>query len=41
MELLPNWTFMAVQTVGQPAGPVSTEFEVSNEELDWSVVCAW
>lgn len=35
MELLPTWTFMAVQTVGQPGGPLSSEFEVSDEELDW------
>lgn len=35
LELLPSWTTLAVQTVGQPGGPVSAEFEVSNEELDW------
>ncbi|ORY62707.1 hypothetical protein BCR35DRAFT_315598 [Leucosporidium creatinivorum] len=35
LELLPSWTTLAVQTVGQPGGPSSPEFEVSNEELDW------
>jgi hypothetical protein len=35
LELLPSWTFLALQRVGSPGGPVSEEFEVSEEELDW------
>lgn len=38
LELLPLWTKLAVQTVGQPGGPTSAEFEVTNEELDWCVL---
>ncbi|KAL8278273.1 hypothetical protein RQP46_009305 [Phenoliferia psychrophenolica] len=35
MDALPNWTQMACQRVGTLGGPPSSEFEVSEEELEW------
>lgn len=35
LEMLPEWTMWAAQRVGQPGGPVSEEYEVSVDELDW------
>ncbi|GAA5920953.1 hypothetical protein JCM3775_004019 [Rhodotorula graminis] len=35
LEMLPEWTTWAAQRVGQPGGPVSEEYEVSVDELDW------
>ncbi|GAA5979054.1 hypothetical protein JCM5350_004217, partial [Sporobolomyces pararoseus] len=35
LELLPNWTSLAAARIGSPGGPISEEFEASQEELDW------
>lgn len=35
LELLPNWTILACQRVGDPGGPLTSEFELTEEELDW------
>ncbi|BGP40011.1 hypothetical protein JCM10450v2_003991 [Rhodotorula kratochvilovae] len=37
LELLPNWTDIALQRVGEPGGPQSVEEEVSETELSWFV----
>ncbi|KAI5479081.1 C6 transcription factor, partial [Pseudohyphozyma bogoriensis] len=37
LNLLPHWTTYATQRVGDPGGPTSQEFEVTNEELDWFI----
>jgi hypothetical protein len=39
LEMLPNWTTIAVQRVGEPGGPVSPELEVSEVELDCASFC--
>jgi len=35
LELLPNWTVLASQRVGDQGGPLTSEFELTEEELDW------
>ncbi|KAM0752855.1 hypothetical protein T439DRAFT_346629 [Meredithblackwellia eburnea MCA 4105] len=35
IQLLTPWVQMVVQRVGEPGGPVSPEYEVSELELDW------
>lgn len=35
MELLPGWASMAIQRVGDVGGPLSYEFELEEQELDW------
>ncbi|BGP42105.1 hypothetical protein JCM10450v2_006191 [Rhodotorula kratochvilovae] len=43
LEILPNWTLIAVQRYGEPDGPSAPELEVSETELDWfdkGLVCA-
>lgn len=35
MELLPGWARMASQRVGDVGGPLSYEFELEEQELDW------
>ncbi|KAK4046324.1 hypothetical protein OIV83_006154 [Microbotryomycetes sp. JL201] len=35
LELLPGWTEIASQRLGSPGGPVSHEFELTDQELDW------
>ncbi|GAA6008707.1 hypothetical protein JCM11491_003406 [Sporobolomyces phaffii] len=35
LELLPNWTTMVAARIGAPDGPISEEFEATQEELDW------
>lgn len=35
LELLPNWTSLVVQRVGETGGPREKEYEVSEQELDW------
>lgn len=35
LELLPNWTHLAMQQVGDEGGPISEEFAVSSQELEW------
>ncbi|GAA6048818.1 hypothetical protein JCM3770_003637 [Rhodotorula araucariae] len=43
LEILPNWTLIAVQRYGEQNGPSAQELEVSETELDWfdkGLVCA-
>ncbi|GJN92545.1 hypothetical protein Rhopal_005575-T1 [Rhodotorula paludigena] len=43
LEVLPNWTLIAVQRYGEQDGPPTAELEVSDTELDWLVkglICA-
>lgn len=40
LELLPDWTVIAAERVGDVPGPLSHEFELTNEELDWCVIMA-
>ncbi|GAA6041182.1 hypothetical protein JCM8097_008330 [Rhodosporidiobolus ruineniae] len=35
LSILPNWTTMASLRIGQPGGPLSDEFELTEEESDW------
>lgn len=35
LELLPEWTTMVAARIGSPGGPISEEFEATQEELDW------
>ncbi|KAK4052634.1 hypothetical protein OIO90_004262 [Microbotryomycetes sp. JL221] len=35
LELLPGWIELACQRMGSPGGPVSNEFELTEQELDW------
>lgn len=35
LELLPNWTHIALQRVGDRDGPLTSDYEVSGEELYW------
>ncbi|KAK4698617.1 hypothetical protein P7C70_g7656, partial [Phenoliferia sp. Uapishka_3] len=35
LEVLPQWTLLASQRLGDTPGPMSQEFEVSVQELDW------
>ncbi|KAM0752733.1 hypothetical protein T439DRAFT_323347 [Meredithblackwellia eburnea MCA 4105] len=37
LELLPNWTNLAVQRWGEVPGPATDELEVTETELDWLV----
>ncbi|GAA5908507.1 hypothetical protein JCM6882_001286 [Rhodosporidiobolus microsporus] len=37
LEVLPNWTAIAVQRHGEPGGPATPDLEVSDTELDWFV----
>ncbi|GAA6012266.1 hypothetical protein JCM10207_002783 [Rhodosporidiobolus poonsookiae] len=37
LEVLPNWTTIAVQRVGEPTGPATPDLEVSDTELDWFI----
>lgn len=37
LELLPGWTTLVTQRVGEPDGPLTEEFELTEEELDWCV----
>ncbi|KAM0791682.1 hypothetical protein ACM66B_003957 [Microbotryomycetes sp. NB124-2] len=37
LELVPTWTKMALQRLGDPDGPRSPEEELTKEELDWLV----
>lgn len=37
LELAGEWTTKAVQCVGMAGGPTSSEFEVTDQELDWIV----
>lgn len=37
LEMLPNWSVWATQRVGTPGGPVSSEYELTEVELDWCV----
>jgi hypothetical protein len=39
LEILPHWTAMAVQPIGEPGGPVLPELEVSEVELDCASFC--
>ncbi|GAA5964092.1 hypothetical protein JCM3765_000900 [Sporobolomyces pararoseus] len=35
LEIQPDWTELAIQRVGTPGGPPSSEYEVTENELDW------
>jgi len=35
LEILPDWTEVVAKRIGSPGGPISDEFEASQEELDW------
>ncbi|BGO93696.1 hypothetical protein NBRC10512_006577 [Rhodotorula toruloides] len=35
LEILPNWTAIAVQRFGETDGPFSPDLELTDEELDW------
>ncbi|GAA6012748.1 hypothetical protein JCM10207_005348 [Rhodosporidiobolus poonsookiae] len=35
LEMLPEWTDMAAQRIGEPNGPTTDEFELTLNELDW------
>uniref|UniRef100_A0A0K3CFP7 BY PROTMAP: gi/472585190/gb/EMS22756.1/ C6 transcription factor [Rhodosporidium toruloides NP11] gi/647400044/emb/CDR45149.1/ RHTO0S10e05534g1_1 [Rhodosporidium toruloides] n=1 Tax=Rhodotorula toruloides TaxID=5286 RepID=A0A0K3CFP7_RHOTO len=35
LEILPNWTAIAVQRFGETDGPLSPDLELTDEELDW------
>lgn len=37
LELLPNWTTLAVERFGEAEGPLAPHLEVSETELDWFV----
>jgi hypothetical protein len=37
LEMLPDWTTYAAQRVGSPGGPISQEYELTEDELDWCV----
>lgn len=37
LEMLPNWSIWATQRVGTPGGPISSEYELTEVELDWCV----
>ena len=37
LEMLPNWSVWATQRVGTPGGPISSEYELTEVELDWCV----
>lgn len=40
LEMLPDWSVWAAQRVGTSGGPISPEYELSEMELDWSVLLA-
>lgn len=33
--MLPDWTVWAAQRIGTPGGPLSEEYELTENELDW------
>ncbi|GAA6030790.1 hypothetical protein JCM8097_008877 [Rhodosporidiobolus ruineniae] len=35
LEMLPDWSTLAAQRIGQPDGPISEEYELTENELDW------
>ena len=35
LDLLPEWAIIASKRVGQAGGPLTSEFELSEQELDW------
>ncbi|GAA5914825.1 hypothetical protein JCM6882_007284 [Rhodosporidiobolus microsporus] len=35
LEMLPDWTNMAAERIGEPGGPISDEYELTENELDW------
>ncbi|GAA5853267.1 hypothetical protein JCM8547_000261 [Rhodosporidiobolus lusitaniae] len=35
LEMLPDWTRLAAQRTGSPGGPISQEYELTEDELDW------
>ncbi|GAA5905370.1 hypothetical protein JCM6882_003140 [Rhodosporidiobolus microsporus] len=35
LDVLQNWTTLATLRIGQPGGPISDEFEVTEEEVEW------
>ena len=35
LDLLPGWASIATKRVGQAGGPLTFEFELSEQELDW------
>ncbi|GJN93184.1 hypothetical protein Rhopal_006231-T1 [Rhodotorula paludigena] len=35
LEMLPDWTVWAAQRIGTPGGPLSEEYELTENELDW------
>jgi hypothetical protein len=37
LEILTDWTEWVVQRVGVPGGPPSSEYEITEAELDWCV----
>jgi hypothetical protein len=37
LEMLPDWTTYAAQRVGSSNGPTAPEYELTEDELDWSV----
>lgn len=37
LELLPDWTTLALQKIGQSPGPLSFEEEVTETELGWFI----
>jgi hypothetical protein len=37
LEILSDWTEWVIQRVGSPGGPPSTEYEITETELDWFV----
>jgi len=37
LEPLHHWTELVALRIGQPGGPLSDEFEVSEEEVEWCV----
>lgn len=41
LEVLPNWTAIAVQRYGEADGPLSFDLELTDEELDWCVAYFW